>query len=324
MKEETRQQYISQANHFIQSRLETNNPHVQGLRQALIDHAFDDDPPGQNSWNKKRRALEEYYIDRCITDEAKFIKSTKFPEGAIKKKPGTCMKSVSSEDLQKLLAGCMAKRKPDVTLVGALTVLWLTGCRPSEMMTIELLPDNGIFIKGSKQTEDGIRGMDRQLYFDDKSFKIFSRAYIYMKKELEKLGQDQTEMDAVSCLQKRLARLNKKLFPRRKKHITFKSFRHQMGSDLKGSGQPRVTCAAILGHQSVNSINTYGDSRSGHIRVLPKTDKATINNVRVREVKNADFKETLVKKHGRKPDKKSPSKSEHQKDKIGGSSAYIL
>lgn len=325
MEEKTRLAYLSQADNFIKSRLNTDNPHIQELRKALMDHAFDDDAPGYGSWNKKRRALEVYYLERGITDEAKFIKSTPFPEGALKTKPVTFMKKVSNENCQALLKGCMSKKTPDKSLAGAITVAHITGCRPSEMMSIQLLPDNGIFIEGSKQTEDGLRGMDRHLHLDDESFRIFSIALKHMKKELEKLGPEDTEMDAVDMLQKRFDRLNKKLFPKRKRHITFKSFRHQLGSELKSSSHNRVYSAAILGHQSVNSINDYGDSRSGKGRVLPRPSQATMDNVRITTVKNADFKQTLISMGKRKPDKGPASTApSYTKIKIGGSTAYLL
>ncbi|EEF80503.1 site-specific integrase [Methylophaga thiooxydans] len=319
MEEKTREAYLSQAKNFIKSRLGTTNPHVQELHKALIDHALDDNPPGYGSWNKKRRALEVYYLERGIIDEAKFIKATKFPDGALYKKPGSSIKKVSNDDCNALLKGCMSKRVPDLSLAGAIAVVRITGCRPSEMMSIQLLPDNGIYIEGSKQTEDGKRGMDRHLYLDDEVFKVFSVALKQMKKELDKLKPHQTEMNAVGMLQKRLDGLNKKLFPRRKKHITFKSFRHQLGSDLKSSSHGRIYSAAILGHQSVDSINGYGDSRSGKGRMLPCPSRATMNNVRIRTVKNADFKQVLISNYGRKPDKgRVPANT---KAKIGGSTA---
>lgn len=325
MKEETKLAYLSQAKHFIQSQLGTDNPHIQELREALINHAFDDNHPGQNSWNKKRRALEVYYESRHIPEEATFIKSTRFPEGAHKKKALTFIKKVTNDDFYSLLKGCMSKKTPDLSLAGAITVARITGCRPSEMMSIQLLPENGIFIEGSKQTDDGLRGMDRHLYLDDESFRIFSVALKHMRKELEKLGPDQTEISAVGMLQKRLDRLNKNLFPRRKKHITFKSFRHQLGSELKSSSHDRVHSAAIMGHQSVDSINRYGDSRSGKGLVLPHPSQTTKDHVRVTVVKNADFKHILRVTANRQPDKGHISASPaYTKTKIGGSTAYLL
>lgn len=325
MQEKTRLAYISQAEHFIQSQLGTDNPHILALREALINHAFDDNHPGKNSWNKKRRALEVYYESRHIPEEAKFIKATPFPEGAHKYKEVPFIKKVTNDDFKKLLNGCKSKKTPDSSLAGAITVAWMIGCRPSEMMSIQLLPENGIFIKGSKQTDDGMRGMDRYLYLNDESFKIFSVGLELMKRELEKLAPGETQMRAVGMLQKRLDGLNKKLFPKRKKHITFKSFRHQLGSELKSSSLDRVQSAAILGHQSVDSINKYGDSRSGKGRVLPRPSQATVNKVRVRTVKNADFKQTLAEKCQRKPDKKSIAKTPaYTIVKIAGTTAYLL
>jgi integrase len=289
MNNETRQKCISQGRHFIESRFGPGWTHIDDVQQALIDHAYDDNAPGKNSWYKKRRCLIEYYLSVWNVEDAFRIKSTPFPEDAPKKKEGTCSKKVSVEDFNKLIAGCMSKKTPDESLACSIIIAWFTGCRPSEFMTIEPLSDNRIHITGSKKTKNGSRGLDRTLQFDKEIFENLIVAIKHMRKELTKANVAQNADAAVKRLEEKLRRLNQKLFPRRKKHITFKSFRHQLGSNLKGSDTSRIEAAAIFGHQSVNSLNTYGDSRSGQGKLLPKASQESMDNVRVREVNNIKF-----------------------------------
>lgn len=325
MKAETRQQYISQAKHFFKSHLESpDNPHIYDVKDALEKHAIED-KPGKASWNKKRRALVVYYEALYRTDEAKFIGMTKFPADAQKTKPPRQAKKVSDEDSQALIIGCISKKTPDSALAGALTVARITGCRPAEMMSIYLLGNNKIFIEGAKKTEDGKKGLDRELILTPKDYRALKNALHYMKLETQHNKPGQTNMAAVNRLQKRLARLTKKLWPRRKRHITLYSFRHQMGSNLKSSGMDRPQIAAIMGHQSVDSVNKYGDRRSGKGSVTIKATQASIDTVRVKEVKNADFKDKLVSEEKRKPDKqKSVTKPAYVKTKINGTTAYMF
>jgi integrase len=289
MKKETSQKYISQGRHFIESRFGPGWTHIDDVQQALINHAYDDNPPGKNSWNKKRRCLIEYYLSVWNVEDAFRIKSTPFPEDATKKKEGTCSKKVSLKDFNTLIAGCMNKKTPDEALACSIIIAWFTGCRPSEFMTIQPLSDDRIHITGSKKTKNGLRGLNRTLQFDEEIFENLIGALKHMRKELAKPNVGQNANAAVKRLEGRLAALNKKLFPRRKKHITFKTFRHQLGSNLKGSDTSRIEAAAIFGHQSVNSLNTYGDSRSGQGKLLPKASQESMDNVRVREVSNIKF-----------------------------------
>lgn len=60
-------------------------------------------------------------------------------------------------------------------------------------------------------------------------------------------------------IQDRLARHCKALWPARKHHPSLYSWRHQMGTKLKASGLDRRSVAYIMGHQSTDSVNRYGN-----------------------------------------------------------------
>ena len=80
------------------------------------------------------------------------------------------------------------------------------------------------------------------------------------------------------AMQKRVCRLGKKLFPKHKNAPTLYSYRHQLGSDLKGgktsSGNKifsRKESAALMGHKSQSSISAYGHAKNASMlkRALP-------------------------------------------------------
>ena len=71
-----------------------------------------------------------------------------------------------------------------------------------------------------------------------------------------------------SAIRDRLRKECRTLWPRRRQHPTLKSFRHQLGSNLKASGESDESLAYIMGHQSTVSISAYGDRRSGAGRTV--------------------------------------------------------
>ena len=65
------------------------------------------------------------------------------------------------------------------------------------------------------------------------------------------------------------------------RNSTMKSFRHQLGSNLKASGESDEAIAYMMGHQSTESISVYGNRRSGaghklHIRPAQDADLSKV------------------------------------------------
>ena len=84
-----------------------------------------------------------------------------------------------------------------------------------------------------------------------------------------------------TAIRDRLRKECRSLWPRRKRHPTLRSFRHQIGSILKASGESLETLAYVMGHSSSESISVYGDGRQGegiksHIRPAENTDMTSI------------------------------------------------
>jgi len=123
------------------------------------------------------------------------------------------------------------------------------------MLHIKALGNNKSFIPSAKKTEDGLRGLDRTVKLDLRKAEAVEQAL--------KILADRDPIKGKASLQKALERAAKRVWPRRKKRITFYSFRHQMASDLKSAGVNLKTRSYIMGHQSTASISRYGDVRYG-------------------------------------------------------------
>lgn len=132
--------------------------------------------------------------------------------------------------------------------------------------------DNRVHIIGGKKSAPLHRGADRTLVIDNpKVLHLVKQAASWMS------NCPRTN----TAIRDRLRKECRALWPRRKQHPTLKSFRHQVGSTLKASGESAEAIAYIMGHQSTDSISIYGNRRSGkgrklHIRAAEGSDLSKI------------------------------------------------
>lgn len=200
-------------------------------------------------------------------------------------------KKVSDDDYHRILSHL--RKKGDLALIGAIHLAYLTGARPAEMLSMKFSPNHrSVFIRTAKQTEDGLRGLDRTLLFNEEDYQHLQMSHEWLKSERKKDVRN-PEL-AMNRIQNRLAEVTKKLWPRRKHRPTLKSFRHQLGSNLKASGWDRKKIAAIMGHQSVESVSEYGNARSAtrmpSMGVIEET-VAKVKNTKLKEPHYKKFKE---------------------------------
>lgn len=205
------------------------------------------------------------------------------------KKQNRCTK-VIEKDHQKILN--YITKNPDRAVLGAIYLAYFTGMRPAEMLNIELMPEqNAIYIHTAKETEEEERGLDRTLIFSAKEYKLIENAYyavISEKRRLNRSGKLCKPERAMKRIQNRLAKITKAIFPRRQYQITLYSYRHQMGSDLKASGFDSISIAAIMGHQSVKSIDGYGNARSAWRQPSMQVSEDSKAGVRVTKKRTVD------------------------------------
>jgi len=263
MKEKTRLEYLSLAQHFLDTRLDGYPVTSETIIDALIYCAPEYRPA---YWRRLRRALALQQIEAGYESSAKKIAGTVNPvtaQGAsvalaAKKKPKQKrVKSVNRKEHKKLITHL--KDVEDGPCSAAVMLAFWLGCRPVEMPTIQLLGDNHILIPSAKKTKD--RGLDRTLA-------INSSVYVIIEKLLPLLVHDDVgKTSDMNRIQRRLQRHVKKLWPARKHHISLYSYRHQLGSDLKASGKSSIEISTIMGHQNVNSVDVYGNRRSASRQV---------------------------------------------------------
>jgi integrase len=176
------------------------------------------------------------------------------PETPTSRSQRKIVRNVSDKDHEKL----MTNAPPHVK--AALAISRAFGCRPEELHQIRKLSQTTYLIPSAKKTEDGLKGVDREVRID-------LRASFALKQHFEELnsfyeGKDPSK--AKNALTKALERHHKKVFPGKKKNfITLYSYRHMKASDLKVSGMTRKEIAYLMGHQSTASIDTYGSRKSG-------------------------------------------------------------
>lgn len=131
---------------------------------------------------------------------------------------------------------------------------------------------NRVSIIGGKKSAPLHRGADRTLI-------ITSRKRLALVEWAARKMQDCPRTN--TAIRDRFRNECRALWPRRKYRPTLKSFRHQMGSSLKASGESAETIAYVMGHQSTDSIDVYGDRRAGkteklHVRPAHDADLSKI------------------------------------------------
>lgn len=131
--------------------------------------------------------------------------------------------------------------------------------------------ESNIHVIGGKSVPQD-RGSDRTLVIDDPAV---LQAVAGAAKCMRICQRTNT------AIRDRLRKECRALWPRRKQHPALKSFRHQLGSNLKASSESDKTIAYMTGHQSIESISVYGNRRSGaghklHIRPAQDADLSKV------------------------------------------------
>lgn len=295
MNNETEAGYIKLTTHFIQVRLVDKGikPTEKTIRQALLACSVEYRPA---YWRRLRCAIVTQQTIAGFTKTAASIKLLRNPvtiPDAIavlkaKKKPKQKrVKTVKKEEHFKLKKHL--QRKKDLAVLAAIETVRILGCRPAEMMGIKMMGNNTVFITGAKKRDDGLRGLDRTLIVSEADYNTLSRARGALFDEIHHNTKNGSEHRAMHRIQHRLATATKTLWPNRKHQITLYSYRHLMGSDLKASGLKREEIAAIMGHQSVDSVDVYGSRQTSQRKPSVRATVESIKSVRKTILKNPSF-----------------------------------
>lgn len=262
MKTETEQAYRKLAEHFYATRLGGQPPTPKKLADALKACAGEYRPA---YFRRLRNALEFDQHDKGFGEAALRVAAVKNPVTA----PGStaevkakraAVKRVTDADETRMLKHLIAKKDRDTYYV--VQLIAATGARPAELKNMVIEGDR-VTILGAKKSHGGQRGADRVIVLAPGQNTLIANAIAHMP-----------NVD-LSKVKDRLRAAGQALWPQRKALPSMYSWRHQMGSDLKASGLSRVEVAYIMGHQSTESVDRYGNARTARKGAMcPRADKA--------------------------------------------------
>lgn len=253
MQPDTLKKYQTRAQNFYRNHCGGDDPTSAQVCAALLTRAPQYRP---NAFSTLKNALMNDQLARGNIEAAKTIRNLVNPVTAqgsqIAKKPKLKqIRKVPLEDFKALYKHLHVGGFLDEA--ASLVLAYWLGVRPCEMRTITVT-DNLVDIIGGKKSAELHRGADRTLIIGKPNILKLVEWAAHRMSECPR-----TSTAIRDCLRKEC----RKLWPRRKKHPTLKSFRHQMGSILKASGESPESMAYIMGHQSTESISVYGDGRLG-------------------------------------------------------------
>lgn len=264
--------YRTRARNFYLKHLGTESPTSAQVCAALIAVAPDYLP---NSFRTLKNALLHDQKAQGQTSTSRDIQALVNPMTApgseqTKRRKPKRIKSVPKSDFLNLKDHLKGQGRKDE--FAAIVLARYLGARPCEMRTITV-KGNVVHIVGGKQTVTGERGADRDLMIEHPDL---LRLIEWASLRLASCERSD------AAIRDRLRLECRKLWPRRKQHLTLYSFRHQLGSDLKASNESPETLAYIMGHQAAESIAVYGDRRTGRAQrthVKPASD-ADLSKIR--------------------------------------------
>lgn len=253
MKPITLQKYRTRAQNFYVNCCGGHDPNSAQICAALLARCQAYRP---NAFSTLKSALAHDQTARGNSQAAQAIRALVNPVTApgsalIKKPKPRSIRSVSEEEFKELLGHLRTVECFDEAC--SIVLAFYLGVRPCEMRTITV-QGNQVSIIGGKKSAPLHRGADRTLTIDTP----------YVLNSVKIAAQWMSECErSNTAIRDRLRKECRALWPRRTKHPTLKSFRHQMGSNLKASGESDETVAYIMGHQSTESVSVYGNRRSG-------------------------------------------------------------
>ncbi len=188
------------------------------------------------------------------------------------------VKHIKGEDLEMLISHLVKlKARNAKALANWLYANILVGLRPVEWKTVEVIDigkEKALLVQNAKNTNNRSHGETRVIKLKSFSNKQ-QKGIISFAQHCQRLNNTDSFESFYNDCRKLLLRSNKKLWRRRKKHITLYSTRHQFSADLKKSGRTLIEIAYLMGHASTDTAtHHYGKRRFGKDRRTPEVDVA--------------------------------------------------
>lgn len=204
---------------------------------------------------------------------------------------GSKLKKISLEDWQTLDSWLAGKpRKWHNELRNWLRSAIITGLRPVEWKTAKLTVYEGepaLLVDNAKNTNGRSHGATRTLLLRD----LNNEDLIAIKKHLNNvktfIGMSEYEYFYRGCAVA-LYKICRKIWPRRRKHITLYSTRHQFSANAKSTGFSKSEVAAMMGHAvDVTATIHYGKKTAGNeaVSIFPLDEEVE----RIKKIPTADY-----------------------------------
>lgn len=152
----------------------------------------------------------------------------------------------------------------------AIAILSCTGCRPAELeagIKVERLNEGILFKVTGATTHDGKFGQKERSIL----IRIDSPEAAHLERQLAVQGSPLIVTAKAALLKDSVVGISKKIWPRRKAHVTPYVYRHQFSADLKADDLDSDQVAQALGHSVEETQRFYGhrrQARRGGNRVL--------------------------------------------------------
>jgi hypothetical protein len=299
--EQTKQRYINRALQLtrrIKTELELSDNDDLDVRQLVVWLNQHKPTINAKTWRQYKSSviyyLENHEDTQAATEAIEYLKDIT-SQGALAYTERTSslkLKKISFEDWEKLDTFLKLKNnKWHEELRSWLRASIITGLRPVEWKNAQFFIHNGqsaLKIQNAKNTNGRGNGPTRTLLLQN----LRDSDLVAIKTHLNNIrtfaGMGEYEFFYQGC-SIALYKACRKCWPRRKRHITLYSTRHQFSANAKSSGMSRLEVAALMGHAVDETAGEhYGRKQAGNekIGVLPLEDEVS----RVRHVTIDDFK----------------------------------
>lgn len=298
--DKTKEDYMSRANQLInraKKELLISKNEKFDVRQLVVWLVERKHTLARSTWRQYKSSiifyLENYEDLQSSSEAIEYLKDIT-SIGAMKKSTRTSslkLKKITFEDWQKLDNFLKTKDlKWHQQLRDWLRASILTGLRPVEWKNAAFIEYDGkpaLKIKNAKNTNGRSHGETRTLILDNISEEDIKIIKSHITNIRTFLGMDEYEYFYKGC-HFALYKACRECWPKRKKHITLYSTRHQFSANAKSSGFSKQEVAAMMGH-AVDDTATihYGRKTAGNeeLSVKPIEDEVS----KVRSVENKGF-----------------------------------
>lgn len=307
--EKTKDDYFKKAIQLVKKakrELDIDNDDEIDVRQLviwLIDHK---PSISRSSWRYYKSSIMYYleiHEDIDAADEAMAYLRNVTSIGALKHTEKTSslkMKKISFEDWNKLDTYLEKKdRKWYSQLRVWLRASIITGLRPIEWQKTKYIDYNGepaLEVKNAKSTNGRAHGDTRTLILKNVKQDDLFAIREHLNNVVTFVGMDNYQYFYNGC-SIALYKVCRKLWPRRKRHITLYSTRHQFSANAKSSGFSRMEIAALMGHAvDITATIHYGKKLAGNEELGVEPLKDDVERVRHIDTDGYGDKDKILRK----------------------------